>query len=114
MIVEDAAGRIWVSKRTEELWRQSEESFEFITTLGQFETGEIRHLQQSETDELWLANDRNEILRRTDHGWLRYDQNHGLPAGEWKYLASDNVGYHWFGFHRGIMRVNKASMDSVA
>lgn len=113
MIVEDRDGLIWVSNRTGQLWRQNAESFELLPALGQFEISGILHLQQSPADELWLTTDRNEILRQTNRGWIRYDQSHGLPAGDWKYLASENVGYHWFGSDRGIMRVTKASMDSI-
>lgn len=114
MIVEDRKGSIWVSNRAGQLWRQNGDAFEFLTALGQFEIGQVLHLQQSPADELWLTNDWNEILRQTNRGWIRYDQSHGLPAGDWKYLASDNVGFHWFGSDRGIMRVTKTSMDSIA
>ncbi|MDB4473700.1 ATP-binding protein [Opitutaceae bacterium] len=114
MIVTDRNGLVWTGNRTGELWRQKGDTFELLTALGQFEVGGVLHLQQSPADELWLTNDRNEILRQTNRGWIRYDQSHGLPAGDWKYLASENVGYHWFGSDRGIMRVTKASMDSIA
>ncbi|GAB5560249.1 MAG: hypothetical protein SynsKO_18960 [Synoicihabitans sp.] len=115
MIIEDRDGLIWASDREGQLWRQNKATlaFEQVTSLGQFEVGAVRYLQQTEDGELWLTNDRNQMLRQTNGGWVRYDETHGLPAGEWKYLATDHVGFHWFGSHRGVMRVTRSSMDSI-
>lgn len=114
MIAEDRDGRIWASSRDGRLWRHHNDTFEAISSIGQFDVGRVCYLRQDESGELWLTNDRNEIFRQYGSGWIRYDQSHGLPIGEWKYLASDYAGYHWFGSHRGVMRVTKESMNSIA
>lgn len=114
MVLEDHASHIWVSNREGALWEQVDDKFHRRTSLGQFEIGRVRHLTRSESGEIWLTNDRNEILRQYERGWVRYDHTHDLPSGEWKFLAEDREGYQWFGSHRGVMRVATDSLDAVA
>ena len=114
MLAEDRDNQLWAANRDGLLWRKEGDHFRPVTTLGEFDVGKVRNLHRSESGELWITNDRNEIFRQLGHRWVRYDHSNGLPAAEWKPLVIDHNGFQWFGSHRGLMRVPLASLDAVA
>lgn len=114
MLVEDRDNLIWTANRDGILWRQGESGFREVGSLGEFKVGKVRHLYRGDSNELWLTNDQNQILRQFGDEWVRYDSTNGLPAGAWKSLATDDQGYQWFGSNRGVMRVTTESLDTVA
>lgn len=114
MIESDHSNRVWAASRDGDLWRQAGDSFERVSSLAGHDVGRVRFLYRSEANELWITNDQNEIFREYRDAWVRYGQNSGLPSGEWKPIAADDEGYHWFGSDRGVMRITQESLDAVA
>ncbi len=87
----------------EEVRRRTDEA---ITDVG------CLHFEPDGT--LWIGGARSGILRLRNSVWSTITVGHGLPTTDITSFLDDGMGYWWMGSNRGVLRVSRSDLGSVA
>jgi PAS domain S-box-containing protein len=63
---------------------------------------------------LWIGRAGVGLLRLKDGQWSALNEGRGLPTRNISCILEDDLGYWWFGSNRGVLRVLREDLDSVA
>lgn len=112
-IVRESADVLWIGT-SEGLHRWAGGQIKSWDTRDGLLTPNVRTLLRDPDGTLWLGTLGGGLARMKDGRFFHYTTDHGLVDDVISQVIADDFGAIWLGSNRGIMRIERSELDSLA
>ncbi len=113
-LVETPAGEIWAGADDGTLYRCEATELVSFRPHDALAVQPVYSLCADADGAIWLGTLRGGLLRFKQGKFFRFTVQQGLPTDVISQLLLDEKGHLWLGTHKGIYRVDKATLDAIA